>query len=470
MSFRLTIVLSFLIVTSSTARADLLWGINGHPAVSYPGVEINRQLDYVKDLGMTSYRVDIPDAAAADTLATLVLEGKKRGIAILPVITPNNIDRDKDSVKELYKKAHDLAVRLAARFKDDIRVWELGNEMETYAIIQPCEMRDDGSQYPCEWGPAGGNSALEYYGPRWIKVSAVLKGLSDGIAEVDPGLRKAVGTAGWGHTGAFERMHQDGIKWDISVWHMYGEDPEWAFKELARYERPIWVTELNNPNGSQKSEKHQVDGLKKSMKRLMELRDNYKVEAAHVYELLDETYWAPDFEAYMGLVRLTAKSDGGWSAGEPKPSYFAVRELIRGPVSQSTPNRECDLPSNQGADSVPFQQARFAFCLILGRDGDQGSLRHWTSALEAGASITYMMGALMSSDEFSERYSTFAMNDREYVGFLYPLLLGRAADGGGVESYAMQLRDGKMTRESVAIGMMTSSEFNDKHGASLGAM
>ena len=26
------------------------------------------------------------------------------------------------------------------------------------------------------------------------------------------------------------RMAQDGIRWDISVWHMYGSDPEWAFR------------------------------------------------------------------------------------------------------------------------------------------------------------------------------------------------------------------------------------------------
>ena len=108
-------------------------------------------------------------------------------------------------------------------------------------------MRDDGVQYNCAWGPAGGVGPLEYYGPRWRKVSAVLKGLSDGTTAVDPAIRKAMGTAGWGHLGAFARMQQDGIRWDISVWHMYGSDPEWAFKTLAGFKRPIWVTEFNHP-------------------------------------------------------------------------------------------------------------------------------------------------------------------------------------------------------------------------------
>ena len=128
----------------------------------------------------------------------------------------------------------------------EVRVWELGNELENYAIIRPCEMRMDGTKYPCEWGPAEGSGPLHYYGPRWEKVSAALKGMSDGMIAVDPTIRKAMGTAGWGHTGAFELMQRDGIQWDISVWHLYGDDPEWAFKVLKGYGHPIWVTEFNN--------------------------------------------------------------------------------------------------------------------------------------------------------------------------------------------------------------------------------
>src|SRR5262249_32115031 len=115
---------------------------------------------------------------------------------VLPVITPGNLDER--TPQELYKHAFDLAVALTSRFKNDVRVWELGNEMENYAIIKPCEKRDDGTQYPCEWGPASGRDTLDYYGPRWAKVSAVLKGLSDGVISVDPTIRKAMGTAGWG--------------------------------------------------------------------------------------------------------------------------------------------------------------------------------------------------------------------------------------------------------------------------------
>lgn len=465
---RLAIGVVCFLTTAVSASADILWGVNGHPFTAYPGIGIAQQLDFLKDLGMKSYRVNIPDAARAPDLALLVKEGKARGIDILPVLTPGNVDLDKDSTEQLYDKAHALAVALGTQFKDDIRVWELGNEMENYAIIQPCEKNDDGSQYPCEWGPAGGVSSQEYYGPRWAKVSAVLKGLSDGMIEVDPGIRKAIGTAGWGHVGAFERMQQDGIKWDISVWHIYGQDPEWAFKELARYGRPIWVTEFNNPLGSQRGEEQQADGLKQAMIRLRELQADYDVEAAHIYELLDETYWAPSFEAHMGLVRLNATGDGGWAIGEPKPAYGAVRGIIRGERPVPSPERDCDIAESRPSDPPSVRRAHFAFCLVLGRKADAKAIERWTEALENGGSnVTAMMLTLMRSDEFSRRYTTFGLTDRAYISFLYLLLLGRSADPDGLDGYASHLADGTMTREHVALGMILSGEFQTKFATHL---
>ena len=67
---------------------DLIWGANGHPLMSYPGTTYEQQLDYLKALGMTSYRVDISSLDQADRLARLVRLAKARGIEILPVITP----------------------------------------------------------------------------------------------------------------------------------------------------------------------------------------------------------------------------------------------------------------------------------------------------------------------------------------------------------------------------------------------
>lgn len=455
-----------LLAAATMVHADVLWGVNGHPITAYPGISVERQLDFIKDLGLKSYRVNVISEGNEEFLADLVDAGKARGIDILPVITPEAVDLEKDSPDELYAKSRKLAAALGTRFKDDIRVWELGNEMENHAIIQPCEERDDGSKYPCEWGPAGGTGPLDYYGPRWVKVSAVLKGLSDGMTEADPGIRKAIGTAGWGHTGAFARMKQDGIDWDISVWHMYGEDPEWAFREISTYGKPIWVTEFNNPYGSQRDERQQADGIKLSMTRLRELKEKYRVEAAHIYELLDETYWAPSFEAHMGLVRLAATSGGKWEAGEPKPAYKTVRDFIRGPQSVPKPQRDCDTDAVAADEAPSVRQARFGYCLVLGREGDAAIVEAWSEALEGGeAKLGNMIVDMIRSDDFQAKYTTFGMTDRAYVSFLYLLLLNRPADGDGLENYADLLREGAVTREAIAFGIVDSTEFKSKHAA-----
>lgn len=464
MSIRIAAAAALLLATAAPSSADLLWGVNGHPIVSYPDVPIEKQLDYVKNLGLKSYRVNVTNEDQADTLAQVVNAGKERGIEILPVITPG-MDLEKEKPDELYNEARKLAVTLGTRFKNDIRIWELGNEMEIYAIIKPCEERDDGSQYPCGWGPASGTGVLDYYGPRWVKVSAVLKGLSDGMTAVDPSIKKAMGTAGWGHTGAFARMKQDEIAWDISVWHMYGEDPEWAFREISKYGKPIWVTEFNNPYGSQRSERQQADGVKQTMARLRELQDKYKVEAAQIYELLDETYWAPSFEANMGLVRLTP-NNGKWIAGEPKPAYLAVRDITRGPQPLPKPNRNCDVDA-KFADGVSYvRQVNFAYCLVLGHDGDAAGLARWSAALDSGdARLVDVIMEMIRSGEFEAKYATIGLTDRAYIAFLYLLLLDRPSDSYGMETYSRQLRRGSMTRDAIALGIVNSSEFKSRHAA-----
>ena len=144
----------------NSASAQIQWGVNGHPITAYPGISIDDQLDLVQDLGMTSYRVNVSEVDQSDHLAAILQAARERDIVILPVLTPGGLDLDNDAPETTYKKAHDFAFALGDRFRDQVLVWELGNEEENYAIIQPCEFRDDGTQYPCDWGPAGGVEPL----------------------------------------------------------------------------------------------------------------------------------------------------------------------------------------------------------------------------------------------------------------------------------------------------------------------
>lgn len=471
------IMLAWLLAFAPVAaHADIMWGANGHPLISYPNIGFEQQLDYLKDLGMKSYRVDIADAKSAPQLARLVREARSRGIEILPVITPP-FDRDKETAESLYAKAYQLAFSLVSQFKTEIRVWELGNEMEVYAIIKACEMQDNGVQYNCSWGPAGGVGPLDYYGPRWAKTSAVLKGLSDGTLAADPTVRKAMGTAGWGHIGAFERMQKDGIRWDISVWHMYGDDPEWGFKALNKFGHPIWVTEFNNPNGSKAGEQGQAQGLEKTVQRLRELRSAYNVEAAHVYELLDEPYWGSDFEAVMGLVKVEKDATGKWTPGLPKVAYSRMKELIAagsqtGTVAGRTPaptagaggvSRACQLDDLKTANESKRDEFAYISCLIFGRVADEAGANEYAK-LKAGArSIPDVLVGLLDSREFAAKHDLSGMDNQRYVDLLYQLLLARPPDGAGLMSYLARLENKTLSRPGLAREIIASEEFQTKH-------
>ena len=452
---------------AASTQPDILWGVNGHPLASYPGVSIEAQLDLVRDLGLRSYRVDISDITHIAGLRAVVQAAQARGITVLPVVTPK-FDLDKESTESLEKMAYGLAFALVSSFKGQIPVWELGNELENYAIIQPCEMQDDGKQYNCSFGPAGGRGPLEYFGPRWAKVSAVLKGLTQGAHAADPSVRRAVGTAGWGHLGAFERMKADGIEWEITVWHMYGQNPEWAFKELVKYQRPIWVTEFNHPEGSKEGEEEQAQGLMRAMSQLIDLRETYAVEAAHVYELLDEPYWK-GFEAHMGLVELKKDGEGKWTLGESKPAYAAVKGLLKGdettPADEVAFLRRCALQPAEAGGALPAQTViTYAYCLALGHDPDGAGLNSWSTHLEKGMPVEKIVANMMQSDESSQLYGLPRLSTRRYVVLMHRLLLDAEPEERVLAQTAAEL-DGGKPRADVLADLIGSKTFKERHPA-----
>ena len=332
--FAMALSLAFACLTPGSSRAEPMWGVNGHPLTAYPGVSLTDQLDLLAGMGLRSYRVDVTAIGQIDHLRELIAAAKARHITVLPILLPP-VDVKAQGEDTIYAQSRQFAKLMVDEFKSDVPVWELGNESENYAIIQPCEMRDDGTQYPCAWGPAGGVGPGEYYGPRFRKIAAMLRGLSDGVRSSSGTARRAIGSAGWGHLGVFERLRDSGVEWDISVWHMYGADPEDAFKYLAALKKPIWVTEFDFPCSDKgpSGERQQAKGIADMMGGLRRAGATYGVEAAFIYELLDEAYWAPSGEAFMGLVRLRKAAEGGWTLGDKKPAFDAVKQVIEAPAN-----------------------------------------------------------------------------------------------------------------------------------------
>ncbi|MGB3625034.1 MAG: hypothetical protein WA989_04375, partial [Henriciella sp.] len=140
------------------SSGSMIWGVNGHPFQAYPGIPLETQLDLVRQLGMTHYRVGNRN----NGLERLYPLARQYGVTLLPILHAN-IDFEAHTAQEIFDHCLESARAATAQHRGRFEVWELGNELENFAIIQPCEMRDDGSQYPCEWGPAGGVGPLDYF-------------------------------------------------------------------------------------------------------------------------------------------------------------------------------------------------------------------------------------------------------------------------------------------------------------------
>ena len=468
-----------LAIIPTKVRADLMWGVNGHPFTAYPGISLADQLEAVVALGAKAYRVNVSDLSQLEQLGALVQLAKRHKLQILPVMTPR-LDLDSATTAELYRDSYHFANAAVARLRQDVRVWELGNEMENYAIITACEMQDDGIQYNCAWGPAGGGEPSHYFTPRWQKVSAVLRGLSDGTAAADPGAQRAMGTAGWGHLGAFKRMRDDGIRWDISVWHYYEGDPEPAFRFLLGFGKPIWVTEFNHSGGSIENELEQANGLEQMIKLLRKYEVKYRIEAAFIYELFDEPYWGSGFKSVMGLFKLHPGRDGRWVVGKPKLAHRIVQRLLSSPVESTEhmvtasvepthglngkePLRVCQLSEVPQTPANHANQSVFSFCLILGRLPAPEEQWQAILSMKSGHSPLAVVDALLESREFAAISLGPDLNDAEVVSHLYWLLLGRAPDGQGFRDFAGQLGDRTLSRTSLAAALAHSQEFRNTH-------
>lgn len=316
-------------IGAANPAPSVVLGVNGHPLVSYPDIAFETQIDLVRRMGATAYRVDVTsdEAGAQDRFARLLDVAEARGVALLPVLIPP-LSLDGATPEALRARAFAFASAYVGRFGARIATWELGNELENYAILRPCDRRADGSTYPCDWGPASGDHPSHYQPERWAKVSATLRGLSDGARAADPAARRAIGTAGWGHFGAFDLLARDGVAWDVSVWHVYVERGlDAALARLARHGKPIWITEFNGERGSAVGLDTQAERLGALSRRILELAKQNRVEAAFVYELLDERYWTGD-ESVMGLWTLEKGDDGRWRVGDAKPALAALRRAF----------------------------------------------------------------------------------------------------------------------------------------------
>jgi hypothetical protein len=304
----------------------MIWGVNGHPFTAYPNISFSQQLDDVERLGLRFYRANTRGDGSARDIDRMLPLIERRGMVLVPMISID-VDWRRDRPEAIRRRAFELARGMGIRYRGRIPIWSLGNELETYALLRPCETRDNGEQYPCDWGVAIGRYPDEYQRDRWNQVSAFLDGLSDGMKEGDPTALRVIGVSGWGRFGALERLSQDGVEWDITDWHDYEGMDEAIAARLARFGKPIWITEFHIDERGLTAEAR-AERLALRIASYQALRARYPIAGAFMYELYDEPYWGDTFEARMGLISLRRSRGGFWEVGPDHPAASAFIRAI----------------------------------------------------------------------------------------------------------------------------------------------
>jgi hypothetical protein len=364
-------------------------GVNGHPLSQegYLQAPIAGQLDLVKRLGARWYRTDWGSdapASGAGRAEMLVREAARRGLQVLPVIFPP-VDMAKDTEASIRQAARDYARALAIRFKGRVTVWELHNELDSYAMIRKGEKNARGEVW--QWGDADGQLAEHFEEGRYARARAVLLGLAEGIREGDPTARRLINSSGWLHFGFIQRLVADGVPFEILGWHWYSEMGDItsaagvnALARITAFGKPIWINEYNRRggNGGDKGEAEQATVLAAMTQQFAALSATYPIRALMAYELLDEPYFGPDNpESHYGLVGLRKDAAGRWEPAAEHPVFAALakeyRALQSGKANGAAQNPSIDVPLRRSSNAIPASPfATLTSFEVHGEDEDAG--------------------------------------------------------------------------------------------------
>ena len=304
------ILLSLLLVASLDITignigkndAKLILGINGHPLnqAAYLECDLTTQLRLIKKMGLTYYRIDVltsVDGAAAneDKLIKLVKLAGRYKIKILPIFFLQGFDFN-DDLNTSTKKGYILGKGITRRYKTFFNFYELGNEEE----LKVMDRSSDGSD-------------LSHYNINKARIMAgFLRGMIEGIRENDITAKTIINTAGWLHYGFFSILQSENVNYDILGLHWYSEMGKITDLNLngkhvnmvdlltKRYNKPIWITEINRRGGSGVEEYHKESSCLKDY--LSELKGQQAVKAFFIYELFDEPNLSDHTEASYGLL------------------------------------------------------------------------------------------------------------------------------------------------------------------------
>ena len=319
-------------------ESDFIWGINGHPVVDKEYVEssLEQQLSFLTEHQFSIYRFDVnlnDEGLLFDNKVerfdSLLEMANKKNIQVFPVLKfyGSFLKQDTLTEQEIYQKAKRQGKNFAKKDSSRIRYYAIENELDLKTIAPN----------------ARGTSSKDYSVGNPEMVIASLKGMIDGIKGVSPEAQTIINYGGWYNWSFIDFLLENDVDFDILGCHWYSENGRRLFQlenhninvlnELKRFNKPIWITEINKGNGS----KYHTESEQAEMMNLF-IDDLYKyphVKAFFVYELYDMPYlrtqeWTNYEASDYGII--------GWKSDPPVYSeyyYKPVSNVLKFRIEQA---------------------------------------------------------------------------------------------------------------------------------------
>jgi hypothetical protein len=198
----------FTLIFAISSHAAPQWGVSGHGAnPSFPiydyqnsgGISVTAQLDRVKAVGATYYRVDAVDVTDIKDLYYATLPGSVYGntyssIKILPVIYIPSWVNMNGNIDDIYWQCRDSGYWWTSYWLDIgfpmFEAIEVENELDNRCII----------------AGRSGSVPADYDDAKFAAYRNAIVGLCDGIRARHATVKRLVGTAGWKHYGFMDRL------------------------------------------------------------------------------------------------------------------------------------------------------------------------------------------------------------------------------------------------------------------------
>jgi len=281
------------------------------------------QIAIAKQLGIGWGRVNWESDSTLERNDDIVNRLLKQNMNIVLVI-----EKATDSPDD-YQSGYNDGVKIATRYKGKIRFYQLMNEISAQVTNS---------------ATSGGQKESDYDEAKYQKVTAYLKGLSDGITKADSNAWMIVPIA-YTQTGFIDKILQDNIKFDIIGvdWYDWAgniatkkmDDGTLYSNKLKSYNKPIMFMEVNAvPTSADGSERKTIVDEQKQSDFISQIatwayQNKDLVKGFYVHELIDNVSNTQNNYQLFGIYTATKVPDQPGVLGAPRQAFKTYQALIK---------------------------------------------------------------------------------------------------------------------------------------------